>query len=92
MYLSGKIDESAFCDEFYYCYDLEVEYDTLTKEEQQAFSELAIIASRFSRFEEEHKKYPGVYYTREEVRKKIIETKEKLEKYFERLRNCLKIS
>jgi hypothetical protein len=82
MYLAEKIDESTFCGDFIPSYDLELDYDTLTDEEHQAFSELGKIASRFSEFEEDIKKYPGVYYTKEELKQKIIETKSKLEKYF----------
>ena len=80
MYLLDDIDESMFCDEFYYSYDLELDFDTLTEEEHKIFYELSKITSRFSNFEEDIKQYPGVYSTREEVREKIKETKEKLEK------------
>ncbi len=82
MYLTQKIDEAAFCADFVPSYDLELDYDTLTDEEHRAFAELGQIASRFSEFEEDIKKYPGVYYTKEDLRQKIIETREKLKKYF----------
>jgi hypothetical protein len=83
MYLSDKINESTFCHEFYCSYDLELDYDSLREDEHKVFYELSEIASRFSEFEEDIRKYPGVYYTKEDLRKKIIETKEKLKKYFE---------
>jgi hypothetical protein len=79
-YLSGDIDESTFCNEFHCSYDLELDYDTLTEEECKAFSELGEVAGRFSEFEGDHKKYPGVYYTKSELRQKIMQTKEKLSK------------
>ena len=82
MYLANKIDESTFCNDFVPSYDLELDYDTLTNEEYQALSELGKIASRFSEFEHDIKTYPGVYYTKDDLKKKIIETKIKLEKYF----------
>jgi hypothetical protein len=87
MYLSDKINESTFCHEFYCSYDLELDYDTLMEEEYKAFYELSEITSRFSEFEEDVKKYPGVYYTKEELNKKIVETKEKLAKHFEKLKS-----
>ena len=85
MYLLGKITESTFCREFYCSYDLELDYDTLTEEEYKSFYELSKIVSRFSEFEEDIKKYPGTYYSKEEVRKKIVATKEQLIKRFEKL-------
>ena len=78
MYLSDKIEESTFCDEFYYSYDLELDRSTLTEEERKAFFELGEVAGRFSEFIEDHKKYPGVYYSKDELRKKVIETKNRL--------------
>lgn len=87
MYLSNKINESTFCYEFYCSYDLELNYESLLEDEYQAFYELSEITSRFSEFENDFKKYPGVYYTNEELSRKIIETKEKLAKHFEKLKS-----
>jgi hypothetical protein len=87
MYLDKKINESTFCHEFYCSYDLELDYDTLTEDEYKAFYELSEIAIRFSEFEEDIKKYPGIYYTKEELKKKITETREKLVKSFEELKS-----
>jgi len=77
-YLSGDIDEPTFCDEFHCTYVLEIDRNSLTKEECKVFQELGEIAGRFSEFEEDIKKYPGVYYTKEELKQKILETKKKL--------------
>ena len=79
LFLEEQILASVFCDEFYYSYDLEIDNDDLTQEEQQAFSDLSKVSSRFSQFEDDLKNYPGVYYSTEELRKKIRETKEKLQ-------------
>ncbi len=87
MYLSNKINESTFCYEFYCSYDLELDYDSLLEDEYQAFYELSEITSRFSEFENDIKEHPGIYYSKEELRRKIIETKEKLVKYFEKLKS-----
>ena len=87
MYLSDKINESTFCHEFYCSYDLELDYDTLTEDEHKAFYELSEITSRFSEFVKDIEEYPGVYHTKAEVKQKIVETKEKLKKNFDVLKN-----
>ena len=87
MYLSGDINESTFSDEFYYSYDLELDHSTLNPKEKQAFLDLGEVAGRFSEFEEDINKHPGVYYTKEDLQKKIIETREKLNKYFDEIKN-----
>jgi hypothetical protein len=78
QYLSGEIDESFFCDEFYYSYDLEVDNNTLSDIEKVAFAELSQVSSRFSQYEEDHKLDSRAFSTAEELNQKIIETKEKL--------------
>ena len=82
MYLSGEINESIFCHEFYCSYDLELDYETLNQDEDKAFYELSEITIRFSESETDIKNYPGIYHTKEEVKQKAIETKEKLKKYW----------
>lgn len=79
QYLSGRIDEPIFCDEFYYSYDLEVDSNTLTDIEKVVFAELSTVAGRFSEYEEDHLGLPNGFYTVEELKQKIIETKEKLQ-------------
>jgi hypothetical protein len=78
QYLFGKIDEAPFCDEFYYSYDLEIDVETLNEKEKQAFSELSTVSSRFSQYEEDHKLDVHAFSTVQELKQKIIETKEKL--------------
>ncbi|RQO30394.1 magnesium and cobalt transport protein CorA [Taibaiella sp. KBW10] len=79
QYLSGKINEPVFCNEFYYSYDLEVNNDILTDMEKVAFAELSKVSSRFSQYEEDHKLNPSAFSTAEELRRKIIEVKGKLQ-------------
>lgn len=86
LYLSGKISPWDFCNEYYGCYDLEIDRDTLTSLEIKAFSELSVVAGRFSNFQEDIEKYPGVYFTEEQLRQKVIETKELLSDYFLQLK------
>lgn len=78
QYLLGKIDESVFCDEFYYSYDLEIGNEVLNKIERETFSELSKVSSRFSQYEEDHKLNSKAFSTAHELREKIIETKKKL--------------
>jgi len=75
--LDKQMDASTFCDEFYYCYDLELE-DELTVREEEKFKELSAIASRFSGFKEDLTKFPGVYFTEEQLREKVREVKQSL--------------
>jgi hypothetical protein len=73
------VNESTFCDEFYYSYNLEVDHKTLSEIEQQAFSELHKVSSRFSEFEEDHKLDARAFTTVEQLKQKITATKEKLQ-------------
>jgi hypothetical protein len=79
QYFLGKIDEPTFCDEFYNSYDLEINKETLSDVEQQTFAELSKVSSRFSQYEEDHKLDSQAFSTVQELRQKIIETKEKLQ-------------
>lgn len=74
LLLKEQITAPVFCDEFYYCYDLEIDIETLSNVEKLAFSELSKVTSRFSQFNEDHEKYPNGFFTEEELREKIIET------------------
>lgn len=78
MFLSGEIIASVFCDEFYYSYDLGVNYDSLTDAEQIAFSDLSSVSSRYSEFKEDHEKYPQGFFTEAQLYQKVKETKENL--------------
>ena len=77
-YLSNKIDERTFCDEYYYSYDLEIDYKELSLTEEKAFSGLSAVSSRFSEFEEDHKLDAKAFATKEELRQKAQEIQEKL--------------
>ena len=77
-FLEREISTPVFCDEFYYCFDLELDYATLTSLEYSTFSELGTVCGRFSEYEEDHIQYPKGFYTEEEVLNKVLSTKEKL--------------
>ena len=78
QYSSGKIDGRTFCDEYYYSYDLEIDYETLSAVEKKAFTGLSSVAGRFSEFKEDIEQYPGTYLTEKELQYKIQETQKEL--------------
>jgi hypothetical protein len=79
QYLFGKINGSDFSNELYKCFDLEINFEMLTQAEYEAFSSLARVASRFTSLEDDLVRYPGVYFTPEQLHQKIIETKRALQ-------------
>lgn len=78
MYCSGSITASFFCDEFYYSYCLEIDFNTFSKIEKECFSELEKVSSRFSPYEKDHKLDSKAFSTEFELKRKIIEIKSKL--------------
>ena len=78
-YLHNNIDDRTFCDEFYYCYSLELDRENLTDVEKEAFYELNKVSSRFSGYESDHKLDAHAFSTANDLRQKAIETKEKLD-------------
>ena len=69
----------------YFSYVHEIDESTLSDLESEAFSKLEAVTKRFSEFENDHKMFPGTYYTKEEVRQAAIRTKEKLENQWPKL-------
>lgn len=78
QYLLGKLDARAFCDEYYYCYDLELDTNLLSKLEKNVFSGLSGLINRFSEFPEDLKNHPGTYFNEEQLFKKACEAKQRL--------------
>lgn len=74
QYINGNIDESFFCNEFYYAYDLGINHNDLNKLEKNVFHKLDEIVSRFSPYKEDHLLAPKAFYTKKELRQKIIES------------------
>ena len=67
----NKIDIKAFCKDFTRIFDLEIDYDELSEEEEKAFDKLSPITARFSAFEEDFIKYPKVYFSEHDVRAEV---------------------
>ncbi|TDQ12024.1 hypothetical protein [Pedobacter metabolipauper] len=77
-YLTGKINDVTFCDEFYDSYDLEIVNESFNEVEKIVFYELSQVASRFSQYESDHELDANAFSTSQEVMQKSIETREKL--------------
>jgi hypothetical protein len=78
QYLSNKMSARDFCSNYHVCYDVELDLNSITTLEKQLFSELSIIAGRFSPYDQDHKNFPNVFYTENELKQKIIDVKKKL--------------
>jgi hypothetical protein len=80
QYLMDAINAWDFCSQFHDNYGVSLDLSTLTQDERKIFSELSTVAGRFSPYEEDHQNLPGVYYTEEELKQKVIETAKLLSK------------
>lgn len=85
LYLSNKITTTLFCDEFYYCYVLELEISDLTDEEKLNFAELDNVTGRYSKYEEDFKLDPRAFNTDKDVYEKAKETRCNLSSQFSAL-------
>jgi len=77
--LNGSYDIRTFCSEFTRIYDLEIDYEQLSEEENCEFGELCEMAGRFSDDEQELK-IPNMYYSKKNILDKTRYVKQKLEK------------
>lgn len=77
-YISNRINESVFCDEYYFSYNMEINQADLLDYEKDQFESISKIASRFSEFEEDHKLDAKAFSSSQELREKILEAKKVL--------------
>lgn len=89
MYLSNKISTTVFCDEFYNCYDLELDKSNFSEIEIQKFEELNKVSSRYSQYEEDFKLDPKAFATDEEVYEKVKETQYNLKSFVHNSKDIL---
>lgn len=68
--LNGSYDIKTFCSEYTRIYDLEVDYEQLTEQENNEFGDLCEMAGRFSDDEEELK-IPNMYFSKENILDKV---------------------
>ncbi len=78
QYLSGKINETSFCDDFHDTLVNGMYSEGLTDIEYKIFSDLSDVSQRFSEYEEDFKLWKG-FVTAEQLKQKILEAKEKLQ-------------
>lgn len=64
--IEGEYQIKIFCDEFTRIYDSEIDYEKLSSQENQLFSELSSMTSRFSDNEKELK-IPNMYYSEADI-------------------------
>ena len=77
--IEGTYVIKDFCSEFTRIYDLEVDYDELSEQENREFSDLCEMAGRFSDDEEELK-IPNMYFSANDILNKAKTVKEILSK------------
>lgn len=83
-YLANEIAAWVFCKEYLECYESLLGNATFTQKEQAMFFELGSVISKFSDDEDEIKKQRlGFFYTKQELKQKIIEIKQKFLDYWE---------
>lgn len=76
--LDSSYDIKTFCLEFTRIYDLEVDYDQLSDQENSEFGDLCEMTGRFSDDEEELK-IPQMYYSGDQILDKVRNLKQKLQ-------------
>lgn len=76
--LNSAYDIKTFCSEFTRIYDLEVDYEQLSEQENSEFGDLCEMAERFTDNENELK-IPNMYYSKENILDKARYVKQKLE-------------
>lgn len=79
--MDGLLNDSyqikTFCSEFSRIYDLEVDYEELSQEENEEFGDLCDMCSRFSDNVNELQ-IPNMYFSEEQVRNKVKDISEKI--------------
>lgn len=76
--LNGTYDIKTFCTEFTRIYNLEVDYEQLSEQENSEFEDLCGMAGRFSDDRGELE-IPNMYYSEENILDKVKYIKHKLE-------------
>ena len=76
--LNDTYDIKTFCSELTRKYELEVDYEQLSEQENSEFGDLCEMAGRFSDDDDELK-IPNMYYSKENILEKARYVKQKLE-------------
>jgi hypothetical protein len=75
--IKGSYTVKTFCSEFTRIYDLEIDYDDLSKEENYLFGELCEMSGRFSDDDDELN-IPNMYFSEKEIMDKVKQVKDVL--------------
>ncbi|MBP5400270.1 MAG: hypothetical protein J6Y35_01425 [Bacteroidales bacterium] len=79
LYLSGEISASCFCDAFHLCYDIKLDLNSLTPEEEKIFNKYSSIFCRFSPFEEDLLLDPHAFINEIQLKQAVQNAKMALE-------------
>ncbi|HAB7184367.1 TPA_asm: hypothetical protein GYN32_07170 [Listeria monocytogenes] len=74
---NGGIEINNFTNQFMKIFDLEIDYDELSKEEYTILGNVSDMAARFSDSEEDLK-LPNVYYSEKQIREEVTRSLEAL--------------
>lgn len=74
---NGEIEINNFTNQFMKIFDLEIDYDELSKEEYTILGKVSDMAARFSDNEEDLK-LPNVYYSEKQIREEVTRSLEAL--------------
>lgn len=74
---NGEIEINNFTNQFMKIFDLEIDYDELSKEEYTILGNVSDMANRFSDSEEDLK-LPNVYYSEKQIREEVTRSLEAL--------------
>ena len=85
LFVKSEISSKTFCDEFYYCFDLELDHSSLSMKELILFTELSDYGARFSDSKEDIRDNPGVYITEEQIKEKAVEIRIDLHDFFSKI-------
>lgn len=77
-FLSNRISANVFCDEFYYCFDLELDRGILSDCEYSIWLELSRVTDRFTSFKEDIADYPGVFFTEPQLRAQVEDSRKRI--------------
>ncbi|BDR59265.1 hypothetical protein [Xylocopilactobacillus apicola] len=73
MLQSRQIGIKDFAKKFVKIFDLEIDYNELSKREYEMFGEISDISARFSD-DPEDLKIPNVYYSEKQIRNEVMKT------------------
>ena len=79
-FIHKEISGEEFCDLYYELYDKSIDFDVLSKDENNVFSSLSEKAGRFSDSVSDLKKYPKVYVDYNDLKSEVEKSLNALKK------------